>query len=299
MNETMNWDDLRLFLAVARAAGLGKAARKTQVSAPTLGRRMTALERSLGASLFRRHRRGYDLTSAGKELLERAEAFERAALDVERWQSATDIRPLVKIAAGDWTSAFVARHILDVIDPKEELAVEILTGISPSDLLRRQANLGLRNRRPDTPGLAGRRLVQVAFAIYGEKALVRSSPEARDERRYAACRWIAFSPPGPKVPSAVWLDQQLESAAQIICSTAMAVLESALAGAGLCVLPCFIGDADRRLTRASETIAALVHDQWLVTHDDDRHDGQIKIVSERLATLIRSNEALFSGRQIA
>ena len=75
MDETWNWDDLRLFLAVARASGLAKAAPMTRVSAPTLSRRMTSLERALGGTLFLRHRNGYDLTTAGKELLELAEEY--------------------------------------------------------------------------------------------------------------------------------------------------------------------------------------------------------------------------------
>jgi len=296
MSETWNWDDLRLFLAVARSSGLAKAAPMTRVSAPTLSRRMTSLERALGTALFVRHRTGYDLTTAGKELLELAEAVEEGALRVERWRTAADPHPVVKIAAGAWTSTFMARHMADLADDTEELAIEILTGGAPADLLRREANLGVRNHRPETPGLAGRRLVRVEFAIYGEAALVRTSPEAADERRFAACRWIAFSPPGPKVPSAVWLDQQVHREARLKCSTAHAVLEAALAGAGLCVLPCFIGDAEAKLARASGIIAELGHDQWLVSHDDDRHNEHIRQVSGRLTKLIRAHERLFGGR---
>ena len=64
MNETIsNWDDLHLFLAVAREGGLSPAARLTGRSAATLGRRMLALERSMGRELFVRHERGYELTA--------------------------------------------------------------------------------------------------------------------------------------------------------------------------------------------------------------------------------------------
>lgn len=291
-----SWDDLRLFLAVARSSGLAKATPVTRVSAPTLSRRMTSLERALGTPLFLRHRTGYDLTPAGEELLELAEAVEAGALRVERWRVAADPDPVVKIAAGAWTSAFLARHMVDLAGDEDELAIEILTGTAPADLLRREANLGLRNHRPETPGLAGQLLVRVEFAIYGEAAYLRSSPEAGDERRFAACRWIAFSPPGPKVPSAVWLDQQMHRDARLKCSTAQAVLEAALAGAGLCVLPCFIGDAERKLARASGIIGELGHDQWLVSHDDDRHNEHIRGISGRLAKLIRAHEGLFGGR---
>jgi DNA-binding transcriptional LysR family regulator len=299
MNETWKWDDLRLFLAVARGNGLAKAAPLTRSSAPTLSRRMTALERALGRTLFLRHRNGYDLTQAGEELLGLAEAVEAGTLRIERWRSAEDPNPVVKIAAGVWTSAFLARHMAALVADRDALRVEILSGAAPADLLRREANLGLRNHRPETPGLAGRRVAHVAFAVYGETAYVRDRPEARDERRYAACRWIAFSPPGPKVPSAVWLEQQVHRDAWLTCSTAQAVLEAARAGAGLCVLPCFIGEAEAALIRASGPIEALGHDQWLVSHDEDRHSEPIRRVSDRLAKLVRTHEGLFAGRQPA
>jgi DNA-binding transcriptional LysR family regulator len=250
----------------------------------------------MGSSLFVRHRDGYDLTAAGKELLELAETLDRGALNIERWRTTADLHPVVKIAAGSWTSAFIARHMPDLIGESEALKIEILTSVSSADLLRREANLGLRNHRPVTPGLAGRRLARVEFAIYGAKAFVRRRPEAGDERRFAACHWIAFSPPGPKTPSAVWLDQQLHHEPRLTCSTAQAILEATVAGAGLSVLPCFIGDAEPGLTRASEIIAELGHDQWLVSHDDDRHARPIRQVAGRLVKLVRAHEQLFRGR---
>ncbi len=295
MNETWNWDDLRLFLAVARAGGLARAGTVTGFSAPTLARRMLSLERALGTELFLRRRRGYDLTSAGEELIGLAEAVERAALGIERWCSAADKAPRVRIAAGAWMSRFLARHMASLLEPEERLGIEIVTGIAPADLLRREANLGLRNRRPETPGLAGRRLVRVAFAIYGERGFLSDHPEARDNRRFAACPWIAFSPPGPSLPSSLWLDQQLLSEPLLTCSTAEAVLEAALAGIGLTVLPCFIGDGEPGLLRASSTLADLEHEQWLVSHDDDRHQREIKALAERLTALVRAHSSLFGG----
>ncbi len=70
MDETRaSWDDLHLFLAVAREGGLSPAARTTGRSAATLGRRMLALERSIRRELFVRHERGYELTADARELL--------------------------------------------------------------------------------------------------------------------------------------------------------------------------------------------------------------------------------------
>ncbi|MEM7168531.1 MAG: LysR family transcriptional regulator [Pseudomonadota bacterium] len=296
MNEMLNWDDLRLFLAVARQGGLAGAAPISRASAPTLSRRMLALEQMMGVQLFTRHRSGYELTRAGDELLKMSESLERSILRIDRWRFEADPIPVVRIAAGDWTSIFIARHMSTLVEANEALTLEVVSGISPANLLRREANIGLRNSRPELPGLAGRRLVGVEFAVYGEKCLIQNQPETRDQRRYSHCRWIRFLPPGPKAPSAVWLDEQLHGEGQLGCSSTQVVLEAALAGMGLCVLPCFIGDREKNLRRASGPIPELSHEQWLVTHDDDRRSAHIKVLSQRLASLINSHKALFEGR---
>jgi DNA-binding transcriptional LysR family regulator len=297
MNETLSWDDLRLFLAVARAGGLAGAAKSAGVSAPTLGRRMLALEQSLRRALFVRQRDGYVLTDGGQDLLRLAEAFELDALRIDRWRTSSGIGAVVRIAAGAWTSAFIARHIASLVDPDENTQIELVTGTSAADLLRREANLGLRNRRPELPGLAGYKLTRVAFAAYGGQAYVKETAETRDHRRFTACRWIAHSPPGPKTPSAVWLDERLERAPALRCRSPQEVLEAAGNGFGLCVLPCFIGDSSSALARASDNIDALEHEQWLVSHDQDRHQKHIRHISDRLRTLIKANRNLFAGQR--
>lgn len=296
MNETLSWDDLRLFLAVTRAGGLAGAAKSAGASAPTLGRRMLALEQNLGRALFVRRRDGYALTDGGQDLLRLAEAFELDALSIDRWRTSSGIGAVVRIAAGAWTSAFIAGRIGSLVDPDENTQIELVTGTSAADLLRREANLGLRNRRPELPGLAGHKLTRVAFAAYGGQAYVKETAEAHDHRRFAACRWIVLSPPGPKTPSAVWLDERLERAPALRCRSPQEVLEAAGSGFGLCVLPCFIGDSCTTLARASDNIDALEHEQWLVSHDQDRHQRHIRRISDRLRTLIKANRDLFAGQ---
>lgn len=297
MDETWQWDDLRLFLAVARAGGLAGAARQTRVSPPTLGRRMTELEKNLGSQLFVRQRDGYTLTERGRELLRLAEVLELNALNIDRWRASDQIGSIVKIAAGTWTSAFIARHLGDLVGEGEDILIELVTGAGLTDLLRREATLGLRNRCPEISGLAGFKLARVEFAVFGGRAYVEARVEAREHRRFSACKWIAFSPPGPKTPSAVWLDEHLQQAPGLRCRSGQEVLEAAVAGLGLCVLPCFIGDAHEGLARASGIIEELGHDQWLVTHDQDRKQRHIRRISDRLRLLAKVHRSLFLGQQ--
>lgn len=296
MNETLDWDNLRLFLAVARAGGLAAATKPTGLSAATLGRRMLALERALGMELFIRHQDGYSLTASGAQLVAKADTLAQGATAIERWRASVDPVPSVRIAAGAWTSSFIARNAARLIEPHEALTVDILTGSKTVDLGRREANLGIRNRRPEARGLAGRKLGPVAFAIYGAKTFIGKHPAASREERFDACPWLTLTRQGPEVPSTRWLDQRLRRAATLRFSMAQHLLEAACAGAGLCVLPCFIGDLETGLARACPPIEALSHEQWLVSHDEDRHDSAIRRVSGRLARLFGEHRPLFAGR---
>ncbi len=289
-----DWDDLRLFLAVARAGGLTAAAARSGASPATLGRRMTALERSLGTRLFHRRRDGYALTRTGTELLSRGLDTERAVLSIERWSAASTPPPVVRIASGSWTSAFLATHAETIAGKAPRHGLEIVTGSASVDLVRREADLGIRNRRPTTPGLAGRRLGPVAFAAY---AAARAEEPHADDEAFLDADWILFRPPDTVVPSASWLERRIGRPPVLRCSDARTVLDAAAVGAGRCILPCFIGDADGRLHRISGPIADLAHDQWLVSHDEDRHNRPIRLVADRIAALIRGHRALFAGEK--
>lgn len=300
--QRLNWDDLRLFLAVARAGGLSAASARASLSPATLGRRMTALERALGAPLFIRRRDGYDLTESGQELLSRGGEVEGAMLSIERWSATASPPAAVRIASGAWTGAFLAAHAAAIAgtaaEPGPRFTLEILSGSRSVDLLRREADLGIRNRRPTTPGLAGRRLGQIAFAVYGAPHFLGANPSGRDERRYNEVDWVVFGPSDTDIPSTLWLARHLRREPLLRCSDPRAVLDAAIAGIGLCLLPCFIGDAHSRLARASAPITEMTHEQWLVSHDEDRHNRAIRLAANRLAQLIRGKRALFAGESV-
>ena len=170
MKSRFDWEELRVFLAVARASGLSGAARLTGVSAPTLGRRMTALERRLNQKLFDRKQTGYALTEAGRELYEHAREMEAVATGIERWLDGRGERRVVRISAGAWTSRFLALHLDRLWRPDDPMMLEFLTAAARLDIARRQADIGIRNRAPEEPRLSGRRINDVAYAVYRSRA---------------------------------------------------------------------------------------------------------------------------------
>lgn len=281
-----SWDDLRLFLDVARLGGLSAATETTRLSAATLGRRVTALERQVGEPLFHRSQTGYRLTQAGEDLLNRAEDVEAAMLSLKRWKEGAIGERVVRLSAGSWTSMFVAGHIGEVWTVEDRFGLEFVTAMQKVDIGRRNADLGIRNQRPTEQWLAGRLIGKVAYAIYSGRELING---------IKAGYFVGIAGGGGQTHSARWIEARYGDRIAVRGNDAISVRELVANGAGLSVLPCFVGDSDARLVRVAPPIAELETDQWLVSHHEARHEPVVHTVAERIAALMRQNAALFRG----
>ncbi|MEL6682269.1 MAG: LysR family transcriptional regulator [Pseudomonadota bacterium] len=265
MNEaTLDWNDLRLFLVVAREGGLSPAAKLTQRSAATLARRMTALEDVLQSELFVRHDRGYALTPEGERLLENLKDVEPRinGLLARNDSSST---PLVKISAGTWTTLMLIQNIDDIAGKPADVRLRFVSVEAVLNISHREVVIGFRNQRPSEDNLAGRKLAQVHFAPYG-------MPDAPE-------RWIKVV---ADTPSARWLDNKIGNSAFCEVNAPRNGLDLALSGTGTVLLPTFVGDAQDGLIQKGDIIPELSHDQWLVTHQDDRHLPHVRRAINRL-----------------
>lgn len=293
-NETLNWEELRLFLLVAKAGGLAGAARVAGVSTATFSRRMTRLEKTLGVTLFERLQTGYNLTTHGEELCARVQEMEAKSRQIQSWSKHLDSRSVVRVTAGTWTSMFIARHLNDLTNRSGGTRIELLTGANFLSLSRREADLGIRNKMPDQQGLARRRIGPVSFSIYGSQEYVGANKQSTTEDRFEACEWLALAPSGATGMSSTWLHQQIGDSPRLVCNSPQSVLEACATGSGLCILPRFIGETDNRLVCCSDSIDALTHTQWQVSHNDSRWLPHIVDVSRNLFELFRRHQSLFA-----
>ncbi|MEM5473957.1 LysR family transcriptional regulator [Hoeflea sp. AS60] len=269
MNETkISWDDLHLFLAVAREGGLSPAARVTGRSAATLGRRMLALERSLGRELFVRHERGYEMTEEARKLLDDLAEVETRIARLPASSDSKD-RPLVKVSAGTWTTLALLEGLDDITGEPADIRIRFVSAEATLDIQHREVVIGFRNQRPTQDGLAGRKLSRVEFAPFARK----DAPE----------RWIKVL---ADTPSARWLDRMIGNDAVCEVTSPRNSLDLALAGKGIALLPTFLGDRQSGLKRAGGTIPELDHDQWIVTHHDDRHLPEVRRTIDRLCQVL-------------
>jgi DNA-binding transcriptional LysR family regulator len=293
-NNTPNWDDLRLFLAVAEQGGLVGAAATSGSSSPTLSRRMRHLESTLELQLFERSSEGYLLTEHGRELLSRVQEMAGHSQSIQTWLTQRDARPTVRITAGFWTSIFLARHLQSLSRGPQNPRIELLTGANFLNISRREADIAIRNKKPDQQGIACKRIGQVSFAIYGGIAYCAANPSADSEARYENCDWVVPSIAGGTGTSSFWLRQRIGGSAELMCDAPQAVLEASAANVGLCILPVFIGSTDERLRRCSEPIKAIEHTQWLVRHQEDGSLPHVNRVFRNLTDLFKKHESSYN-----
>lgn len=267
------WADLQLFLAVAREGGLSPAARTTGRSAATLGRRMLALERATGRELFIRHDRGYELTADSRQLLEDLTNVEAHLLRLTDRRTAV-ARPLVKIAAGTWTTLALLDRLDGIVGQPADLRLRFLSGEAKLDIARREAAIAVRNARPTEDGLAGRRLGRVEFAPFAR-------PDAPD-------LWIRVL---ADTPSSRWLARKVGDDGICEVDAPRNSLDLARAGVGVALLPTFIGDAQPGLERRGAPVPELAHDQWIVMHDADRHLPEVRRVLDRICRILSDRQS--------
>jgi len=237
----MEWSDLRVFLAVARAGTLGAAARAIGQSQPTLGRRVRALEASLGHTLFQRTSDGFVLTEEGRAALEHAERIEDEVLGLERRVTGQphQLDGLVRISSSDWFGSTMLAPVLAELDRKHpRITVELLTDARPYSLSRREADIAFRIIPFREPDVIGRKLVTIPYAVY-------ASRRARiDVRNLGQARVVTMDAAFAEMPDAQWLRRRLPDSVVGFRSNSREVQARACAqGAGLAVLPRPLGDA--------------------------------------------------------
>ncbi|MCA0995617.1 LysR family transcriptional regulator [Alloyangia pacifica] len=275
MKDAPSLDDVMLFLAVADAGTLGGAAALTGASQPTLSRRMTELERQLGQRLFQRGAQRYALTAEGRQLAEEMCGLRAQASRLARWS--TQAGPVrVRITAGLWTSRYIARGLARGWSPQDAWLPEFAASNADLDIARRAADIGIRNRRPEQPWLAGRRTVRLSYAAYGRGPQVQG--------------YVTLPPGAASTPSERWLRATHPEEIVTHASDARLALDLALGGVARIVMPCFAGDAEPGLMRLSEPIDALSHDEWLVAHHDARHDPPVRAALDALHGLLTAPE---------
>ena len=296
---TMNWDDMRVFLAVARDGSLSAAARHLKVTQPTVGRRLGQLESDLGTRVFVRLPDGFVPTQAGEELLPIAEDMEKAAHALQRRQAtlADTVSGTVRLSVFEVPAQFMTIHLPAIRANLPEIEIELSVNHMNANLSRREADLVLQVCLPDTPGLIARKLGELSYAVYGSRAYVAATPAARGNKRYQDCEWVAFDDDHVYFDGQTWLREKLAGRAPAIrMNNGHAIHDAVRNGAGLGVLPCFAGDSAPDLVRLTAPIQGVESDLNLVVHRDLKRVPSVRAVMDELIRLFKQEAPRLAGR---
>lgn len=260
----MDWNDLRIFLAVARGGTLGAAARELGQTQPTMGRRIRVLEEALGQTLFQRTSEGFVLTDEGHDVFAHALRIESEALGIVRRANGQGdaVEGLLRVSSSDWFGAHVLTQAIARLREKHPgVVVELVTDARLLSLARREADLVFRIAPFDEPDIAQRKLLRVAYAAYAAV----DGPAVPDAV-------ITMDTAFGGMPDVAWLRERLPDAPLGFRSNSREAQARACAlGLGVAVLPVALGDVTPGLRRIELGDEPPGRDVWMGYHRDLRH----------------------------
>ena len=287
----MEWSDVRIFLAIARGGSFGEAARSLDVSHPTIGRRIKALEDEAGQPLFRRTKDGLVLTDAGDAVLALAESMENSALSLERRLAGNHDRleGILRISSADWFAGYVLAPVLAELGRRHPAVVpEVIASYRLLDLSRRDADVAFRIVPFSEPDIVQRRLMRMTYGLYGSAETARAM-----QSDPASVGLILMNTAQAHFPDVAWLLDRFPLSRRAFTSTSRSVqAQMCLRGMGVAVLPRPLGDALSGLQRIDTPDEPPTRDIWVGYHQDLRH-------MDRLRAMLDIADAILSDSTIA
>lgn len=290
------WTDLQHVLAVADAGSVAKGAKALGVNHTTVLRRVAACERTLGVKLFARSPAGYALTAAGEEIAAAARAMQETVLSIERSVAGRDLRltGTVRVTTSDTLAqSLMPAALASFAVAQPAIALELTTTNVMANLTRRDADIAVRPTASPPPNLVGRRIAEVAIALYAAPSYLARIPARRPLDKHA---WLAPDDSLASTTIAQWLRRELDIVPVLRADTLTSLAHAAVAGLGVAALPCYLADRMLGLARVRGPIAEMATELWVLTHADLRGTARIRAVTDHLVSALSANRALIEGR---
>ncbi|WP_058051278.1 LysR family transcriptional regulator [Janthinobacterium sp. Ant5-2-1] len=287
----MDWDNARIFLTIGRAGTLRGAAALLRIDQATCGRRLAALESSLGATLFLRTPSGYVPTPAGELALTAAEAMERAADKLQREMQGVDNRlsGLVRVATTDtMASHFVIRAMQQLHAAHPDIRIVLNVAPALASLTRREADLAVRGVRPTDPDLISRHLVKRSLGLYASKSYLAERGEPVRGTALAGHDIVIYHHSvTPRHGEKIAGESVANARVAMEVNSAAMLQEATRAGLGVAELATHLGDIDPQLVRIWPERAES-YDVWLVMHADLNRSARVRAAADAIIHSVAS-----------
>lgn len=287
----VNWDDLRIFLAVARVGSISCGARQLELQHSTVSRRMRKLEQDLGVRLFDKVPSGYALTTAGENLVLAAGRMEHEVLTVDGTLSGQDLKPSgpLRVTAIDNMATTVLMPMFGGFSRKyPEVTLHVLVSNSDASLAQREADVAIRLTNTPPDSLIGKRAVTVSSTVYGSRDYIKQRQVNSSDPDWLGVECCTFHKSWTKQvcgeqPHSFYVDDTL--------LTQAALRE----GLGIAILPCFMGDPDPLLMRYSEPRSEWDLGLWILLHPDLKRTARVLAFRNYMIEAIAAQSNLFEG----
>ncbi len=290
---SINWGNLEYVLAVARRGSLAAAARELKVDHTTVFRRVVAFEEHVDVRIFERLRSGYILTPEGEVFLDAAKSIEKTVAELDRKIAGSDttISGPLSITTTDSIFPFLTEEIEEYRKQYPAVFVDLTITNSRLDLDVRDADIAIRASSAPPLHLVGRRICDINFGIYGIPSMISTDEKFSMED----FQWI-----GPSSSWAFfvgeWMAQNI-SPEKIVLHTNSFISQRALAeeGAGLAILPRFLGDDSEKLERIPVNVDDLKSGLWLLSHKDILRSRRVKAATDFFYQALSRKKGDFEG----
>jgi DNA-binding transcriptional LysR family regulator len=286
----MDWNDVRVFLAIVRERSMRAAGRALGLSQPTIARRLAAFEASFGGpALFDRVPEGLRLNAAGEQLLSAAESIEDAVLTLARRSASASpvLSGTVRVSTGECAGGFLARSLSDetpALPPG--ITLELVDELrQTANLVRRQADMALRHEPPEGGDYYISKAGTFACAVYRRRGA-------------GASAWVTYTDEQAHYAPARWVQRQVEETGSTVtlrASSMLMHLEAIRAGTGRGVLPCYVGDGHPLLERLTPPIPEIAGEYWIIVHRDLRRSACVRAVIDWVKAVFAGQRDIIAG----
>ena len=295
----MNWDDLKVFLEVARSETLTAAASRLNVDPSTVSRRIHKLEGQLETQLFDRSVAGHELTEHGRELLQTAVAIDQqttAAIEIlqgKNLQEKGHVRLGMTEAFGNY---FIAPQLAEFCQAHPQITVDLLPLQRFAKLTQHEADLAVTVEKPKNTTLVVSKLCDYRLQLYASRDYLATHPaidSLGDLHQHALISYVdelIFS------TELNYLERLLPDLSPVFRSTSVVTqYMAARRGIGLAVLPCFLAREDPQLVPVLAQEIRIVRSFWIAAHPERKQLARVNSVWQHIKQVAEAHQGMLMG----
>jgi molybdate transport repressor ModE-like protein len=298
----LDWNDLQVFLAVARQGSVGAAARHLGINHSTVLRRVASLEAVLGARLFDRLPGGYTPTAAGELLAESLAGLDDQVDAAQRQLAGGDaeIKGSIRLTTTDTlVHGLLMPHLVAFQAQHPQIELELVANNALLNLTQREADVAVRGTNHPPENLIGRRVGRIQTALYAAPAYLEAlqagepAREVINDIQWPGHRWVAPSATLSHLEQAKWVREHVPPERVVVrVDSLVAMVQAVQHGMGLGWLLCPLAKQAGALVQMAAPLPEAATDIWVLTHPQLKSVQRMRVFADFLAERLRSDPLL-------